>query len=211
MASRPLLLGVVRTGALAIPPRIVPKRAFQLSAAHFRPTTVTSSPSQSTPLSNQVPSPSPVPPNTEVFADRIQHAAYLGEADSNDGHDVNREVDGPFQEALDAGNAAFLGEADSNDGFEVRRHVEGDAHEAMDAQHAAYLGEADSDDGFEARRAAEGDKHEAMDGTNAAFLGEADSDDAHEADFDINPDKHTHKFEDTSTSGLHGQHGEQDQ
>jgi len=214
MASRPLLLGVasaVRAGALSVSLRTVPKRPFQLSAVQTRPTTATSSPSQSTPFASQIPPSNTVPPQAEVFADNIQHAAFLGEADSNDGHDVNREIHGPLQEALDAGNAAFLGEADSNDGFEIRRHVEGDQHEPLDAQNAAFLGEADSDDGFEARRAAEGDKHESMDATNAAFLGEADSDDAHEADFDINPDKHRHNIEDTSSSGLHGQQGEHDQ
>ncbi len=211
MASRTLLLGMIRTGVVAVPLRLAPKRTFQLSAIQSRPTTATSSPSQSTPFASQVPSPNTVSPQTEVSADRIQHASFLGEADSNDGHDTNREVDGPFHEALDAGNSAYLGEADSNDGFELRKHVEGDQHEAMDAQYAAYLGEADSDDGFEAKRAAEGDKHEAMDAVNAAFLGEADSDDAHEADFDINPDRHRHIIEDASSSGFHGQHGEHDQ
>ncbi|KIW64800.1 hypothetical protein PV04_09709 [Phialophora macrospora] len=213
MAARPLLLGLTsaaRAGVLSQPIRTVSRRAFQVSAVPLRPTVATSSPSQSTPFASQVPPSGAVPPQAEVFADS-QHAAFLGEADSNDGHDINREIHGPLPEALDAGNAAFLGEADSDDAFEARKAVEGDRHPPLDAQHAAFLGEADSDDGFEARRAAEGDKHEPMDSTNAAFLGEADSDDAREADFDINPEKHRHRIEDTSVSGLHGQQGEQDQ
>ncbi|OCT45446.1 hypothetical protein CLCR_06305 [Cladophialophora carrionii] len=213
MAARPLLLGVAsaaRAGLLSHSIRTKPRRAFQVSANTLRPTVVASTPSQSTPFASQVPPSGAVPPQAEIFADS-QHAAFLGEADSNDGHDLNREIHGPPLEALDAGNAAYLGEADSDDGFEARKAAEGDNHPSMDAQNAAYLGEADSDDDFEARRAAEGDKHEAMDGTNAAFLGEADSDDAREADFDINPEKHRHRIEDTTSSGLHGQQGEQDQ
>jgi len=213
MAARPFLLGlasVARSGNLSFSIRTTAKRTFQLSTAQLKPTVATSSPSQSTPLASQVPPSSTVPPHAEVFADN-QHAAFLGEADSNDGHDAYRDSHGPPQPALEADNAAFLGEADSDDGFEVRRHLEGDKHESLDGRNAAFLGEADSDDGFEARRAAEGDTHESMDARNAAFLGEADSDDAHEADFDINPERHRHKIEDTTSSGLHGQQGELDQ
>lgn len=215
MAARPFLRGVsavAKAGIFGFPARsVAPKRLLQQSAVQLKPTTVTSSPSQSTPFASQVPSSGIVTPQAESFPDNNQHAAFLGEADSNDGHEVYREAHGPPQPALDAGNAAYLGEADSDDGFEARRAVEGDRQAALDAQNAAFLGEADSDDGFEARRAAEGDRHEAMDATNAAFLGEADSDDAHEADFDINPEKHRHNIEDTKSSGLHGQQGEQDQ
>lgn len=214
MAARPFLRGVAaapRAANFGFPVRsVATRRLFQLSAVQLKPTTVTSSPSQSTPFASQVPSSGIVTPQ-ESFPDNNQHAAFLGEADSNDGHEVFRDAHGPPQPALDAGNAAYLGEADSDDGFEAQRAVEGEQQAALDAQNAAFLGEADSDDGFEARRAAEGDRHEAMDGTNAAFLGEADSDDAHEADFDINPERHRHNIEDTKSSGLHGQQGEQDQ
>ena len=209
MAVRPLLFGLVsvaRGGGLNLTGRTTTRRAFHPSATRGRPTVATSSPSQSTPLSSQVPQ----PPQTKVFADS-QYAAFLGEADSNDGHDAYRDSHGPLLPALEAENSAFLGEADSNDAFEVRRHLEGDKHESVDSQYAAFLGEADSDDGFEARRAAEGDTHESMDASNAAFLGEADSDDAHEADFDINPERHRHIIEDATPSGFHGQHGEHDQ
>ncbi|EXJ65892.1 uncharacterized protein A1O5_10868 [Cladophialophora psammophila CBS 110553] len=213
MAARPLLLGLAsaaRSGALGLPLRNAPQRALQLSAANFRPTAATSSPSRSTPLNSQAPPPGTVPPQAEVFADN-KHAAFLGEADSNEGHDAFREAHGAPQPALEADNSAFLGEADSDDHFEVRKTIEGDNSPALDAGNAAFLGEADSDDGFEAQRAAEGDKQESLDTTNAAFLGEADSDDAREADFDIHPERHRHNIEDTSTSGLHGQQGEQDQ
>ncbi|KIX92426.1 uncharacterized protein Z520_11901 [Fonsecaea multimorphosa CBS 102226] len=213
MAARPLLLGLAsaaRSGALSLPIRAAPKRAFQLSTAKLRPTAATSSPSGSTPLNSQTPPPGTVPPQAEVFADNT-HAAFLGEADSNEGHDAVREAHGAPPPPLEADNSAFLGEADSDDHFEVRKTIEGDNTPPLEANNAAFLGEADSDDGFEARRAAEGDKRESLDAKNAAFLGEADSDDAHEADFDINPDKHRHKIEDTSVSGLHGQQGEQDQ
>ncbi|OAP62543.1 hypothetical protein AYL99_01770 [Fonsecaea erecta] len=213
MAARPLLIGLAsagRSGALSLPRRAAPKRTFQLSTANLQPTAATSNPPGSTPLTSQTPPPSTVPPQAEVFADN-RHAAFLGEADSNEGHDAVREVHGAPEPALEAENSAFLGEADSDDHFEVRKTIEGDNTPPLDANNAAYLGEADSDDGFEARRAAEGDKQESLDATNAAFLGEADSDDAHEADFDINPEKHRHNIEDTSVSGLHGQQGEQDQ
>ena len=213
MAARPLLLDVAsaaRSGALSLPVRIIPKRTFQLSAAHFRPTTATSLPSLSTPLNSQVPPSGTDPPQAEAFGE-TQHAAFLGEADSNTGHDAVKDAHGAPEPPLEAENSAYLGEADSDDHSEVSRVVRGDEQAALDAQHAAFLGEADSNDGFEAQRAADGDKHEAMDASNAAFLGEADGDDAHEADFDINPEKHRHRIEDTSASGLHGQHGEHDQ
>ncbi|KIW86558.1 hypothetical protein Z517_01956 [Fonsecaea pedrosoi CBS 271.37] len=213
MAARPLLLGLAsaaRPRALSLPIRGATRRAFQLSTANLRPTAATLSPSESIPLNSQTPTPGTVPPEAEVFPENT-HAAFLGEADSNEGHDAVREAHGAPQPALEAENSAFLGEADSDDHFEVRKTIEGDNNPPLDANNAAFLGEADSDDGFEARRAAEGDKQEGLDATNAAFLGEADSDDAHEADFDIHPERHRHSIEDTSVSGLHGQQGEQDQ
>ncbi len=150
------------------------------------------------------------PQATVTEDDAARHAAFLGEADSNDGHEVYREAYGAPQPALDAKNAAFLGEADSDDAFEARKIEEGDKHEALDAKHAAFLGEADSNDAFEVQRAQEGDKHEPLDATNAAFLGEADSDDAFEVDFELHPEKHRHPIEDTTPSGFHGERGEMD-
>ena len=106
-----------------------------------------------------------------------RHAAFLGEADSDDGFETHREAHGPPSEALDAANAAFLGEADSDVGFEARRHAhpeEGD-HRLDDASNAAFLGEADSDDAFVARREVhpeEGD-HGPLDPADSGFHGES--------------------------------------
>lgn len=210
MAARPLLLRLAlaaKSGALSVPLRKPPRRAFQLSATNLIPPAATSMPTSGSRTINQMPPSAAVPGQTEDFSDS-KNSAFLGEADSNDGQEVYREVHGPPQPALEADNAAFLGEADSDDAFEVRRAVEGDKYESLDAANAAYLGEADSDDGFEARKAVEGDKHESLDAKNAAFLGEADSDDAYEADFDLNPERHRHKIEDTALSGFHGERGE---
>jgi len=113
-------------------------------------------------------------------------------------------------EVADARHAAFLGEADSNDGHEIHQHAYGAPLVALDARHAAFLGEADSDDGFEARKVAEGERQEALDARHAAFLGEADSDDAFEAHVEVYPDKHTHRIDDTTPSGFHGERGEMD-
>ena len=213
MAARPLLLGLAsaaRSGSLSVAFRSVPRRSFQISAAKLSPSVATSMPSSGGGIPSQAP-PSAAAPRQADDSNDSKHAAFLGEADSNEGHDVVREAYGKPLPALDANNAAFLGEADSDDGFEAQRATEGDKHEALDSTNAAFLGEADSDDAFEARRAAEGDKHEAMDGTNAAFLGEADSDDGFEVDKDIHPEKHDHRIQDTSSSGFHGERGEHDQ
>jgi len=221
MAARPLLLGlasatrfgaVLRTPVGNIPSRV---RTFSLSGASIAPTVATpttSFPSSGNPAIHQA---KPSPPTTATAGetaddDAVRHAAFLGEADSNDGHEAYREAHGVREPALDATLAAFLGEADSDDAFEARKIEEGDRHEALDAKHAAFLGEADSDDAFEARKAEEGDKHESMDATNAAFLGEADSDDGFEADVEVHPERHRHAIEDTTPSGFHGERGEMD-
>lgn len=212
MAARPLLVGLsaaARSGVLSLSIRNAPRRSFQLDAVKFAPATSSTQTAGGGMASNMPPS-AAIPRQRENLID-TDHAAFLGEADSNEGHDAYRDAHGAPQPSLDAENAAFLGEADSDDGFEARRAAEGDKRENLDASQAAFLGEADSDDGFEARKAAEGDKHESMDATNAAFLGEADGDDAHEADFDVHPEKHRHKIEDTSSSGFHGERGEDDQ
>lgn len=98
--------------------------------------------------------PPQVPESDNQEADSTRHAAFLGEADSNDAHDANRDSFGAPAPSLDASNSAYLGEADSDDGFEVGRDAEGRRDEPVDASSSAYLGEADSDDGFEGRRAA---------------------------------------------------------
>lgn len=213
MAARPLLLSLAsasRTRVLGLPSRIAPRRRLHLSAGRPFPSVAnTTSGTEAHPF-NQPPPSSADPGQPENLID-TKHAAFLGEADSNDGHEAYRDSYEPPPPPLDARNAAFLGEADSDDAFEALRAAEGDKHEPLDANNAAFLGEADSDDAFEAGKAAEGDKHEPLDAHNAAFLGEADSDDGFEADVEVHPEKHRHKIEDTSPSGLHGQGGEQDQ
>lgn len=97
--------------------------------------------------------PPQVPASEDPESDSARHAAFLGEADSNDGHDAHREAYGAPEPSLDASKSAYLGEADSDDGFEAHRDAHG-KEEAVDATQSAFLGEADSDDGFEGRRAA---------------------------------------------------------
>lgn len=110
-----------------------------------------------------------------------KHAAYLGEADSNDGFETFKDTHGDPPPSLDATQAAYLGEADSDNAFEADIEINPEKHD-----------------------------HKLSDTSQAAFLGEADSDDAFEADVEINPEKHEHKIQDPSASGLHGQTGEQD-
>lgn len=88
------------------------------------------------------------------------HAAYLGEADSNDGFETYRDAYAPPPPALDATNAAFLGEADSDDGFESQKEVHGQKLDSIDASQSAYLGEADSDDGFESDKDLNPERHQ---------------------------------------------------
>ncbi|KAL6248603.1 hypothetical protein RBB50_004858 [Rhinocladiella similis] len=217
MASRPLLLGlrpVTWSGVLTAIPLRARSRRF-IHSSLLRPATATASPATST--TANIPPSNPVIDQSRQVSnpyDEAKNAAFLGEADSDDGFEAGRLERGDTFEAVDpaiARNAAYLGEADSNDPFEARRAEEGDAYPGLDpsaAKNAAFLGEADSNDGFEARRAEEGDRQEALDATNAAFLGEADSDDGFEADIEVNPAKHDHKIEDTSESGFHAERGE---
>lgn len=143
-----------------------------------------------------------------------RYAAFLGEADSNDGHEANRDAIGKPHEAMDGNNAAFLGEADSNDAWEVSEDIEGREQVALDAKNAAFLGESDGDDAFEADFEVNPGRHQheisEEDAKNAAFLGEADSNDAYEVDRVTDPDKYRHHIEDASSSGLHGEAGHQD-
>lgn len=156
----------------------------------------------------------PVPPQAnpvESDAEPNKHAAFLGEADSDDGFEAHRDAYGDPPPALDATNAAFLGEADSDDGFESRKDVDGQKFEALDAQNSAFLGEGDSNDGHEAQREIDGYKLEALDASNSAYLGEGDSDDGFEARREAYPEEGDHKITNPEESGLHGQTGEQDQ
>jgi hypothetical protein len=91
--------------------------------------------------------------------DDVKHAAYLGEADSNDGFEAWKDAHGPPPPDLDASNSAYLGEADSDDGFESYKDIHGEKLEALDASQSAYLGEADSDDGFESDVEIHPEKH----------------------------------------------------
>ncbi|KAI1608288.1 hypothetical protein EDD36DRAFT_109491 [Exophiala viscosa] len=206
MAARPLLFRLALTAKVG---RLGTqrctsnefKRSLRLSAIKPAPTDV---------ISNSTATNQTVEQSHQVLllTDKAKNAAFLGEADSNDGHDVYREMYGAPQPPLDAKYAAFLGEADSDDGFETRRSEEGDKHEPLDPRYAAFLGEADSDDGFEARKVEEGDRHERLDAKYAAYLGEADSDDGFEGDVESNPAKYDHKTQDTSESGFHVERGE---
>lgn len=125
------------------------------------------------PPKNQVP---PSAPESESSGnDSSRLAAFLGEADSNDAHEANRDAFGEPVPALDATNSAYLGEADGDDAFEAHKDAEGRKHDPVDATHSAYLGEADSDDGFEGRRAAhpeEGD-HNIQDASSSGSHGES--------------------------------------
>lgn len=119
--------------------------------------------------------PPQVPASEDPDSDSARHAAFLGEADSNDAHEAHRDAYGPPPPSLDASNSAYLGEADSDDAFEVRRDAEGRPLEPVDATHSAFLGEADGDDGFEGRRAAypeEGD-HRIEDASYSGSHGQA--------------------------------------
>jgi hypothetical protein len=110
------------------------------------------------------------PPAEPIDASR---SAFLGEADSDDGHESNRDIHGNPEPALDASQSAFLGESDSNDAFEGEREITGDTHEALDASQAAFLGEGDSNDAFEGEKEVQGDKHEAFDPLISGFHGES--------------------------------------
>ena len=100
-----------------------------------------------------------------------KHAAFLGEADSNDAFEANQEINPSRQEALDATHAAFLGEADSDDGFESHREAHGRV-EAVDASESAFLGEADGDDGFESHKILNPTDHGPLDPSSSAFHGQ---------------------------------------
>jgi len=157
---------------LSLPTRSSLRHPLHLSTVKLA-TAATSTPTSGSRMMNQTPTSSAVPGQTEDFNDS-KHSAYLGEADSNDGHEAFLDAYGPPQPALETDHAAFLGEADSDDAFEARKAVEGDTYESLDASQAAYLGEADSDDGFEADVEINPEKyrHKIEDPTPSGFHGE---------------------------------------
>jgi hypothetical protein len=122
--------------------------------------------------SGQTPSPAALEYDTK-------HAAFLGEADSNDAFEVTQEINPSRQEALDPTHAAYLGEADSNDGFESHRDAYGRV-EALDSSESAYLGEADRDDGFESQKLLNPTDHGPLDPSSSAFHGQPGEQDEYE-------------------------------
>jgi hypothetical protein len=149
LLSRPQLrtLATRNIRALSTSPRQLIPVAQQTPQSTIGSSIPTSTPSASSTTSPSFP--------TE---DTTKHAAYLGEADSNDGHEAYRDSHGAPPPSLDATQSAYLGEADSDDGFEVHRDAHGTV-ESVDASQAAYLGEADSDDGFESDVEIHPEKH----------------------------------------------------
>jgi hypothetical protein len=149
------------------------------------------------------------PSRSRQDVNEMKHAAFLGEADSNDGHDAFRDAYAKRHEAMDGSNSAYLGEADSNDNYEIQRDIVGRRAVPLDAKNAAFLGEADSDDAFELDVLKNPEAHEHRvdleEAKNASFLGESDSADMFEADREIHPERYSHGIEDTSGSGMHGE------
>lgn len=116
------------------------------------------------------PPPNQTPPPAAPEYD-TKHAAYLGEADSDDAFEANQEINPSQLEALDATNAAYLGEADSDDGFESHWDAHGRV-EPVDSSESAYLGEADSDDAFESQKIVNPTDHGPLDPSPSAFHGQ---------------------------------------
>lgn len=121
-----------------------PQRQFHAFKPLFSPDAAPASPtSPSNPTAAQQTTGKP------AHEEDHKHAAYLGEADSDDGFETWKDTHGKDHESMDGSNAAFLGEADSDDGFESHKDVHGQKVESVDASQSAFLGEGDSDDGFE--------------------------------------------------------------
>lgn len=143
--------------------------------------------------------------------EETKHASFLGEADSDDAHEADREVNpDKYNHNLSDVNASGLhGQAGEGDELIERERK----LEALDASQSAYLGEGDSDDAHEADREINPEKyrHNIADASQAAYLGEADSDDAHEGDREVNPEKYRHRIDDAGASGMHGESGEGDE
>lgn len=189
---------------------ILQENLFHIRHTLFQPETI-SNPASTENNSNVGSISKSTSPSSQISQDidEMKHAAFLGEADSNDGHDVFRDAYAKRHEAMDGSNSAYLGEADSDDNYEIQRDIDGQKLDPLDAKNAAFLGEADSDDAFELDVIENPEAHEHKvdpeEAKNAAFLGESDSADMFEADREIHPESYSHHIEDTSTSGMHGE------
>ena len=145
------------------------RQSRNLHATPFKAVYATSTPTGPAQRPSSTPS-GQTPPQAAPEYD-TKHAAFLGEADSNDAFEANQEINPSRQEALDPTHAAFLGEADSDDGFESHREAHGRL-EAVDASESAYLGEADRDDGFESQQILNPTDHGPLDPSSSAFHGQ---------------------------------------
>lgn len=194
-------------------PLILQEKLFHIRSTLFHPETISNPSSGVHPNISSASTSSPQSSQTQQDVNEMKHAAFLGEADSNDGHDIFRDVYAKRHEAMDGSNSAYLGEADSDDNYEIQRDIEGQRFEPLDAKNAAFLGEADSDDAFELDVIENPEAHEHQvdpeEVKNAAFLGESDSADMFEADREVHPERYSHNIEDASTSGMHGEPGDQ--
>lgn len=146
MAARPLIssLFALRSAVVAVPVRTLAAKSLHRPISTSKPLYAAPQPQSNTITSSTAPS--TLGGQTD---DESKHAAFLGEADSDDGFESWRDAHGPPPGPIDAQNAAFLGEADSDDGFESHKDIHGHQMDPVDASQAAFLGEADSDEGFE--------------------------------------------------------------
>jgi len=195
---------------------ILQEKLFHIRPTLFQPEKI-SNPASAVrnPMIGSMSTSAPPSSQNQQDIDEMKYAAFLGEADSNDGHESFRDAHAKRHEAMDCNNSAYLGEGDSNDSYEIQRDIDGQRLVPLDAKNAAFLGEADSDDAFELDVIENPEAHEHQVGPeeakNAAFLGESDSADAFEADREVHPELYSHRIEDASTSGMHGEPGHQDQ
>ena len=152
MATRPLVssLHALRPALAAAPVRALAAKSFHRPISAHKPFHASSSSSQpQNPVAaSMAQSTAPSGNNNDDDHDS-KHAAFLGEADSDDGFETWKDAHGAPPGPVDAQNAAYLGEADSDDGFESHKDVHGHEVDPVDASQAAYLGEADGDEGFE--------------------------------------------------------------
>lgn len=110
-----------------------------------------------------------------------KHAAFLGEADSDD---------------------AFEKDFDIN--------PEAHRHHFSNVNASGIHGQAgEGDEPIERERTPV--EHRISDSRRAAYLGEADSDDAYETERIVDPEKFRHRIDDARSSGMHGQSGESDE
>jgi len=186
MAARPLL--VVVKSVTSSPPRLqaafrATNRLVPVSTTLASPVTrsrnlhVTSYKAAKAASTSTTPSGETPPPAAPEYD--AKHAAFLGEADSNDAFEATQEINPSRQEALDPTHAAYLGEADSNDGFESHRDAYGRV-EPVDSSESAYLGEADRDDGFDSQQILNPTDHGPLDPSASSFHGQPGEEDTHE-------------------------------